>query len=83
MTETMTMNIKGIPVETNERLCRLAEERGMSRNEFVKQLLIASAESPLEVGRIEREEKMFSLIADVLTEVIETNQEVRKQLSRF
>lgn len=83
MTETMTMNIKGVPVETNERLCRLAEERGMSRNEFVKQLLIASAESPLEVGRIEREEKMFSLIADVLTEVVETNQEVRKQLSRF
>lgn len=83
MTETMTMNIKGVPIETNERLCRLAEERGMSRNEFVKQLLIASAESPLEVGRIEREEKMFSLIADVLTEVVETNQEVRKQLSRF
>lgn len=76
------LTISDIPKSTLDTLSRQAAERGISRSEWIRRILSAASESPEEYDRIGREEKMFSYIADVLAQTIQTNQQVQTLLAK-
>lgn len=79
---TRTLEVRGLDPYVLEKLSRLAAGSGLSRNEYVKRLLTAAAESPAETDRVSREEKLMESVVDVLTETVQTLSEVREQLNQ-
>lgn len=72
--------IDGLEPEVADRLSRLAAEQGISRSELIRQILRSAVETPEEYDRINREEKMFSYVVEIMTDTIRSNQHIQKVL---
>lgn len=79
-TDGVKLTISDVPKSTLDSLSRQAAERGLSRSEWIRRILSSAAESPEEADRIGREEKMFSYIANVLAQTIQTNRQIQTLL---
>lgn len=72
--------IRNVPFSVIDGMERQAALQGKSRSQYARDVLAAAVESPQNADRIDREEKMFSYIAEILKQNIETMEALQKYL---
>lgn len=81
-TNGKNFTVQGLPYDVVEKLDRQAAVRGQPRSQYIRDVLTNITESEENTERIDREEKLFRQIAEVLKQVLietrKSNEEVRK-----
>lgn len=61
-----SITVKNIPADVLDKIDRQAAHRGETRSQYIRDILAMITESQEEADRLDREEKMFENIANII-----------------
>jgi len=76
-----SITVKNIPADVLDKIDRQAAHRGETRSQYIRDILAMITESQEEADRLDREEKMFENIANIIQLNIDTLKKSRQTLT--
>ena len=76
-----SITVKNIPADVLDKIDRQAAHRGETRSQYIRDILAMITDSQEEADRLDREEKMFENIANIIQLNIDTLKKSRQTLT--
>ena len=76
-----SITVKNIPADVLDKIDRQAAHRGETRSQYIRAILAMITESQEEADSLDREEKMFENIANIIQLNIDTLKKSRQTLT--